>query len=192
LSDETFGFLLDRMRLKACTKEDLELLETRLETNLKEADRERFADAINLFASNAKVNLHNKGYALDKKQPLILLDTIITPHCPQCVEEHPGVYVGLNMNVLISRNLSVRLNVCNGTQGILRQIVYKEKKSPLNTQPDFLVVECLKYTGKPLPPSCRKTFPVFPSRDYDICKHGSPPVAVSIKRWNLQLAYAMT
>ena len=87
--------------------------------------------------------------------------------------------ISVGARVLLTKNLSVKLNLINGSQGVVRHILYYKNSPPL--QPDFVMVEFNDYRG---PFFQNNLFPIKPysKAEGDIFSYAIP----------LRVSYALT
>lgn len=189
--DPPFANLLNNIRNKACAPNDLKLLSTRFESVLSQEERDSFKHVVNIFATNRRVHLYAQSYALSQDKPLVYLEPTLQPHCDMCFDNYRGIYVGQDMQVILTRNVSVRLKLCNGTRMYIRDFVYRKARVQ-NSPPDFITLEDISgsYPGLTLVPG-RRIIPLFPCTDTIQCVHEADK-KITVKYFPIQLAIALT
>jgi len=170
-SDPRYALLLSNYRNKAITREDIDLLSSRMDYELDEDERQKFAGALNLYVTNKSVHLHNQSYAIEQNKPLLYLCPEFSYNCGICTEDIAGIYIGIDMEVILTKNLNSQLFLCNGSRLVIRDIVYK-KPITQTSLPCFIVLEDMKkkYRGKSLVEG-KSLIPIFPAVDIIQCVH---------------------
>jgi len=147
-NDVKFQNVLDNVRYRKVTSEDVDCLKSRLVSNLKDEEIEEFSDATSIFPYNCQVNDWNHKEILSLGEVVHKLRPKVNKKYPPVAEE---LLLCKKAKVILRKNLSVRYNLCNGTKGVVHYIVYDKK--PNTTFPSYVLVHFPAYTG----PICVKS-----------------------------------
>lgn len=146
VNDKRFEQLLNNVRNKKVTADDIKLLTERQLKNLTQEERNSFESVIHVYTTNQRVLEFNKNFILKQGKPVRLIKPFMTPLCVKCLNDYKSFYAGMNEKILITRNLAYSLKVCNGTSGIIQDVVYDDGKK----LPSFIVVRIKDFIGIPL------------------------------------------
>jgi len=187
-SSSEFTLLLSRIRDKKVTEADIAVLESRLEDNLTEEEKEKFSESLHLFGETRLVDMYNNYYIMQKNANMVYIPAILSTDCSTCIDNTPGLFAGIGFKCMITNNLSTKLGLVNGQTCFIENLVYKTSTTDI---PDFLVIriEGGKYRGRGLNNSSNLVS-IFPIKTFEYCKHRSESYTVT--KIPLILNYATT
>ncbi|KAB2111480.1 hypothetical protein AG0111_0g1919 [Alternaria gaisen] len=170
---EAFRQCLDHLRHDRVDVKDWKLLSSRVQSQLPDAERLKFADALRIFSKKESVRLYNHTNLRDLGVPVVNVVASHTGH-PKAAEtstEDAGnlqavLSVAINAKVMLTENIWVTQGLVNGRIGFVRDIVWGANvTSPRTEPPNVLLVffpgydgPCHKeYNGEKLVPIFRST-----------------------------------
>jgi len=127
--------------------------------------------------------MYNSFHVVSKNLVHIYCEPTVKPFCSGCFESLTGLIATKGLEYIVTLNLSVKLNVINGSPIRINAIVYKSHK------PDFVVFELVGTTfrGRPLPNTINQ-LPILPESDRIRCPYTDQHVTVS--QFPIRLGYA--
>ena len=111
-SPEFFN-LLENLRNSTLTESDVNLLRSRLYTNLSEQERETFAECIHVYPYNNQCEAEAVRRLISRNKPVLKLETRQIPAQPRIVADYP-LYLQQDVELQITDNLSVFHGLVNG------------------------------------------------------------------------------
>lgn len=204
-----FADFLLRLRDGQCTREDWEKVKQTCSQSSM-SDREWQARGFNnpdiphLFCTNREVEDHNKKRLTAQGKPIVLIEA---QHSEKNAKKLSNdyfwgletcLYLCVNARVTVQINLCTPAGLMNGSEGIVKDIVYADSGGP-TSQPKFVMVDFgTQYTGPsffPDDPSRRGWVPICPFTA--TCQHQKPGkkgdwVELSRTMIPLRLSWAMT
>ena len=156
----------------------MNLLKTRLKKNLSKEEIATFKDAVRLFPTNRLVDEYNRKKIYKKCKNVISI--------PVCHDDDLLIAVGAP--VLLTHNLSVEMGLVNGSQGVVKDILYLNTKNKIV---DCILVDFPSYIGpKVITTSHGSGFPIFKiTVPHKIKIDGVYP---NVCRFPLVLSYSLT
>jgi len=189
-NDKILSGILERMRLKSITHDDIANLNSRLIENVSEEERLRFNDALRIFPFNLQVEKYNFDWVKDSGINAILIEPIMIPFtCLECKKEYRSFLLAKGLRVILLKNLFVKLNLVNGS--VLR--IVDIKFSGNRCRPEYLLCRTdetsnVKYSGNHLPNT--DVFPIHQKTEYIWCNHKQRRLIV--KSFNLMNYQALS
>lgn len=184
LGDKPYMNLLSRMHEGTTTNEDIQLLSSRLVTNLPDCELDRFWEAVHIFNSNVKADFWNQHYLLNSSYSVRSIKPNLQPYCEICAKEYPSSFLGKSVGCYITRNLIVASNLVNGSNATVEDLYFKKQDQLL---PDFVALLVPGYTGPRLE---NKTVPIIPLEEIINCIHLETRIKVIY--YPLKNNYALT
>lgn len=164
-SDPQFSEILNRIRTRETTEEDIQKLSERLDINLSLEEREFFKHQIHLFSSNKQCFEFSKTYMLNSDYTVRRINPTFSIYCKECAKEYRELYVAENLKVFLTRNKIVSNSLVNGSEGIIKNIYYTKDN---HLVPKFISVVFSKYIGLTLPDG---SVPIAIQKDKVFCIH---------------------
>lgn len=165
--DPLYASILQRIRDKRTTKEDIKHLSSRLFYSLPAHEQQDFAASLHIFPTHSLIDDHNKRYILGLGKPCRLVLPKMKKYCPSCIRDYKWLLVGEGLKIQITRNLSYKLGIANGSVGTIIDSVFHCDDS---TDPTFLVVKFPSFRGIPLT-GTRNSVPIPWSTEKQYCPH---------------------
>lgn len=184
MGDKTYMNLLDRMHGGFTTKEDIQLLSTRLVNNLPDNELDNFWEATHIYNSNLKADFWNQHYLLNSCYSVRCIKPKLDPYCDICAKDYPSSFLGRFVGCYITRNLIVASNLVNGSNATVEDLYFKTENQLL---PDFVALFVPGYTGPRLE---NKTVPIIPLEETINCSHLE--VKLKVVYFPIKNNYALT
>jgi len=186
--DEQFQEFLTRVRHRKVIQEDINLLNSRLYKNIPQESRVDVLKSVAIFPKNVQVFQWNENCLIKLNQPIVKIP--ILEKKSEITDIEP-LFLCKNATVVLTKNLSLKHKLVNGSRGEVIQILYSKKQNQTVQQPAFIFVHFADYTG----PVCDKVngktvIPIKPINDtyYDPLKREY----VKVKAFPLKLGYGST
>ncbi|CAC5421936.1 unnamed protein product [Mytilus coruscus] len=191
--DIEFANLLNRIRIKRHTKDDIEVLKTR---QVKTDDPQYPTDSLHVFTTNSKVDQHNEKHLASTGHPVYTIeaqDMDEEQHTGQFkvqMPENPNrtgglrqiIQLSLDARVMITKNIDTADGLVNGAQGTIVGFYPPPPDNASNYIPVFVLVEMDDST---VGSNARATFKrVVPPRSKAVPIH-KEEVRFSIGRYNV-------
>lgn len=168
-SHSEFLSLLDNMRNDTISDEDVSFIISRCIDKLSNQERNDFKDAIHLVPMWNMTDKIVFDYLLKFDSPIAKIRPILTTirsngenYCLKELSYPLNVALCEGAIVMLLKNFVVELNVMNGSVGIVRKIVYKNKEGPNSSRqslPSYVIVE---FRNASIPPN-KKAFGHLPN-----------------------------
>ena len=152
-----FYDFLQRLRDGKNTEEDWLILRQKCSRFSKgfqrwEAEGFNSPECVNLFCTNALVKQHNFKCLTSLEKPITLIEATHTgrghqykPDIARSLET--SLFLSVGSSVLLTNNICQLAGLCNGSTGIVKDIVYDDITSPSHL-PRFIMVDFVsQYTG---------------------------------------------
>lgn len=185
-SDLIFAEILSRLAAGETTKEDINILSSRLSDKLSKEERHKFFSSPHLFSTNKAVDLWNGIYLSKLNIPLIKLEPQLIPDCKECLKEFPTCYVGTNVKLCLQKNLIPENCLVNGTNCVVKNVYCSKAR---NSFPDFITCEVTNYKGSGL--SEDGTIPFGAEKEVILCRHLGQKIKVKYYPFKNNYAYTI-
>jgi hypothetical protein len=123
--DFRFKKLLRHLRYKRINLEDIQLLRSRLFSNVIDQERQRFVDEISIYPTNFQAEECNKIKLIQLGKPVLKLETIQTPSLPRVVDDF-DLYISEGCRIFLTRNLLTSFGLVNGRCGSVTKICFNK------------------------------------------------------------------
>jgi len=121
-SDVPFQNLLNNLKLKQVTNEDVSLLQTRLYKNISEQERLLFDKSLHIFPFNKQVRQCNYDKLLHSGIPVYKVDKIQFPKLP--IAESPDLYIGKGIPICLDLNYDIKNGLNRGLRGTIESWLF--------------------------------------------------------------------
>jgi len=160
--DQSFLDILNNIKLRQVQVKDVELLNTRLRKNLTAEERKLFeTDSIYIFATNKECKFFNEAKLKEIGNPIVDIVPKQTPRMP-LIELIQTLKFADGAKIMLTQNLNVEANLCNGTIRYVKAILYDCRSKPNISMPICVFCTFEQYTGR----TCEfKTVPILPISD---------------------------
>lgn len=130
--DITLRDLVYRIRTKAVTRSDVNLLRERCISNLNANVIHSFNDAVRIYPTNEELRIYNNAKLLELRKPTIWLKPVQTPPSPKMYEHHLEFPICIGAKVILTRNLDVDCWLTNNTEGIVEGFLFspEDRETP--------------------------------------------------------------
>ena len=155
-NDPVYLDLLKNVGQGEITVEDWHLLNSRdPDLNPKILQHEKYDDIVRLYGTNNEVEKYNLDTCVKLGNPIA---KVIGAHSDNVALSADArdfwglknvLYLSVGSKVMLRINLLTKFGLVNGSQGIIRDIIYDENATE-NDMPKVIIVEFPDYTGDPL------------------------------------------
>jgi len=186
-ADISYLDLLNNIKEKKVSVKDVELLNSRLRKNLSEEEIKLFEhDSVYIFPTNHECKYFNENKLKELGKPIVTIIPVQTPRMP-LVDPDQTIKLADEAKIMLTQNLNVKSNLCNGTIGYVKAIMYDIRSIPNTSMPICIFCTFEKYTGR----TCElNTIPIFPISD----SYTDPNTnqKFTVRQFPLQLGWALT
>ena len=166
IEQETFRNVLYRLRNGDSTDEDWELLLTRTPANITDIiDKKSF---VKLSFSNEKVACDNYEALMSLDVPVAQINARHSNKTSARLSSddvgglEPKIFLSIGARVMLTRNLWTEKGLCNGSMGVVKDIIYQEGDSPPNLPIAVIVQFDTFYTGPSICDDLPRCIPIIP------------------------------
>ena len=166
IEQEAFRNALYRLRNGDSTEEDWKLLLTRTSANVTDiVDKNTF---VKISFSNEKVALDNHEALTGLNVPIAQINARHSNKASARLSSddmgglEPKIFLSIGARVMLTRNLWIGKGLCNGSMGVVKDIIYQEGDSPPNLPIAVIVHFDSFYTGPSICEDQSRCIPIIP------------------------------
>jgi ATP-dependent DNA helicase PIF1 len=189
-----FRTALGELRESRLSEASWELLCTRIQNQLPQAEVVSFRTALRLYYTNEEVRERNYAQLAATNRPVKRILSLHTGRnaSKASADEAENLPVDLLLSVgarvMLTTNLWTEEGLVNGSLGAIEDILWEAGLDPSVTMPSMLLIRFDDYAGPDFSPYPSKVIPIFPvARQFDF-----KGAACTRTQFPLRLAYAIT
>lgn len=181
------------MRNRTVSRSDYDYLMERSASKLSMNEQNKFENAVRLMTTNEKCTEYNIKKLISLNVPIARIRAEDTSRNTARISPDnaggliPELLLGTGARVMLTRNLSTKHGLINGSFGTIKAILYEENVNPPNL-PKAVIVEFDDFNGQPLLQNHPKWVAITPQSS-EISLHGNTSYR---RQLPLKLAWAIT